>query len=783
MASELAKAYVQIIPSARGMKQGLSDIFGSEMPSAGDSAGSLFGANLVSKIKSIIAAAGIGKTLKQTISAGADLEQSLGGVETLFKDSANAVVANAEQAYKTAGMSANSYMETVTGFAASLLQGLSGDTQAAASIADMALTDMSDNANKMGTSMESIQNAYQGFAKQNYTMLDNLKLGYGGTKTEMERLLADAQELTGVEYDISNLADVYSAIHAIQEEMGITGTTALEAASTITGSMNSMKAAFTDVLGNLTLGRDLQPSLNALVETTGTFLIDNLVPAVTNIVTALPGACVTLITAMLPGNMQEIATTAVSNFSAFMTEGLPTILSNGEQMVGELVTGFTNSAPDFLATAGDLLGQFLGAVVEAWPEILETGKNIVLELVAGFLASAPDFYAAGEELLQEVGSAISTMMPELISAVGEVIDEIGNSLAEKIPGLSAIFENLETVVVAVTAAFVAYKAAMAIQAVISTVSTAISALQKATEGQTIAQVLLNAVMNANPFVLITTLIAGLVAAVIALWNTNEGFRNAVIGIWDGIKQTFTNAWDTIKGIWDEVQPYFSAVWEGIKSVFSVVGSILGGFFSVAWSAIKAVWDIASGYFAAIWDTIAGVFSVVSAVLSGNWSDAWSAIMGIVDTWESYFAGIWESIKGVFSDAVDAGSKVVEDIKAGMSIAWDGIVSWFTGIWDSLFGNLTANITVNRGGASGTRVDGSFASGLGYVPFDGFIAELHRGEMIVPAREADQLRNGSVAGGYGKSVTVNQYIYSEAKSAADLMKEARYQQELAVMMNV
>ena len=276
--ADLAKAYVQIVPSARGMKSGLTNIVNGEMPSGGKSAGSLFGSNLVSTIKSVITTAAIGKALSSTIMAGADLQQSLGGIETLFKDSAATVIANAEQAYKTAGMSANGYMEQVTSFSASLLQSLGGDTAKAAEVADMALTDMSDNANKFGTDMERITDAYQGFAKQNYTMLDNLKLGYGGTKTEMERLLKDAQALTGVKYDINNLSDVYNAIHVIQDELGVTGTTALEASETLTGSFNAMKASFTNVLGNLTLGRDIKPSLNALAQTTVTFLKGNLAP-------------------------------------------------------------------------------------------------------------------------------------------------------------------------------------------------------------------------------------------------------------------------------------------------------------------------------------------------------------------------------------------------------------------------------------------------------------------------------------------------------------------------
>lgn len=263
MATELAKAYVQIIPSAVGIQGRIQ----KEIEPEADSAGSSFGGKMVGMIKKVIAAAAIGKALSASISEGAALEQSLGGIETLFKDSADKVKANAAKAYQTAGMSANDYMELTTSFSASLLSSLAGDTSKAADVADMAMVDMSDNANKMGTNMEDIKNAYQGFAKQNYTMLDNLKLGYGGTKSEMECLLADAQKISGVEYNIDNLSDVYSAIHVIQGQLDITGTTAKEAATTISGSFNQMKAAAKNVMGEIALGMDVGPALNELANT------------------------------------------------------------------------------------------------------------------------------------------------------------------------------------------------------------------------------------------------------------------------------------------------------------------------------------------------------------------------------------------------------------------------------------------------------------------------------------------------------------------------------------
>lgn len=278
----------------------LSKELGADIPQVGKEVGESLAGQLIGVAKKLIAAAGIGKLIHSSLMEGADLQQSLGGIETLFKGSADVVKKYANEAYKTTGLSANAYMENVTGFSASLLQSLGGDTRKAADVANMAMVDMADNSNKMGTSMDRIQDAYQGFAKQNYTMLDNLKLGYGGTKTEMQRLLADAQKLTGVKYDINNLSDVYQAIHAIQENLDITGTTAKEAATTFSGSFASMKAAAQNVLGKLALGEDIMPSLHQLFETVKTFLVGNLIPMVWNVLKGIPqvlaGALVSLCT-------------------------------------------------------------------------------------------------------------------------------------------------------------------------------------------------------------------------------------------------------------------------------------------------------------------------------------------------------------------------------------------------------------------------------------------------------------------------------------------------------
>lgn len=272
--TKLADAYVQIIPISEGITGRIKDLF-KDLPDEGDKAGDKTGESFATKLKKAIAAAGVGAAISKVVTSafteGAALEQSLGGVETLFKKHADIVKKNAQDAYKTAGVSANEYMENVTSFSASLLSSLGGDTQKAAEVAHTAMVDMSDNANKFGSDMQSIQNAYQGFAKQNYTMLDNLKLGYGGTKSEMERLLQDAQKLSGVEYNIDNLSDVYDAIHTIQQNLDITGTTAKEASTTFSGSFASMKAAAKNFLGVLTSGGDADKAFNDLIGSTETF--------------------------------------------------------------------------------------------------------------------------------------------------------------------------------------------------------------------------------------------------------------------------------------------------------------------------------------------------------------------------------------------------------------------------------------------------------------------------------------------------------------------------------
>lgn len=453
---ELAKAYVQIVPSAEGIQGKITEALGGEPAAAGDAAGQSLGAQLVGTLKKVIAAAGIGKIISESINLGGALQQSLGGVETLFKDSADTVKAYAAQAYKTVGLSANDYMEQTTSFAASLLSSVSQDTQAAADLANMAMVDMADNANKMGTDMQDIQNAYQGFAKQNYTMLDNLKLGYGGTQAEMQRLLKDAEKLSGVHYDLGNLADMYSAIHVIQQEMDITGTTAKEASTTMTGSFAAMKAAAENVLASWSTGADLTAPLQGLVETAQTFLVDNLLPMIGNVLAGIPEIVYSLVPELL-----QTGTELLSSLAQGFTEGIPDFLSNalpqllqfteelranagvfvdaGLNLITQLLNGLIAGLPDLIAYVPDIIINICGVINDNMPKILAQGVSIIVQLIAGLVQTVPSLLANWKKILQAVLSVISAINwlnigKTILTGVANGVKSMGSSLLNAFKG-------------------------------------------------------------------------------------------------------------------------------------------------------------------------------------------------------------------------------------------------------------------------------------------------------------------------------------------------------------
>lgn len=453
---ELGKAYVQIVPSAQGIKSALTEMFDEETDGLGEQTGQSIGQKLVGTLKKVIAAAGIGKVISDSINMGGALQQSLGGVETLFKDSADTVKEYAAQAYRTVGLSANDYMEQTTSFAASLLSSVSQDTNAAAQLANMAMVDMADNANKMGTDMQDIQNAYQGFAKQNYTMLDNLKLGYGGTQAEMQRLLNDATKISGVKYDLGNLADMYNAIHIIQQEMDITGTTAKEAATTLTGSFAAMKAAAENVMGNWSTGADLTEPLQALADTAQTFLVDNLLPMIGNVLAGIPEIVYSLVPELL-----QTGTELLSSLAQGFTEGIPEFFSTalpqllaftdqlrdnaasfvdaGLNLITQLLNGLIAGLPDLIAYVPDIIINICGIINDNMPKILGEGVAIIVQLVVGIVKAVPDLLANWKKILQAVLSVISAINwlnigKNILTGVANGVKSMGTSMLNAFKG-------------------------------------------------------------------------------------------------------------------------------------------------------------------------------------------------------------------------------------------------------------------------------------------------------------------------------------------------------------
>lgn len=453
---ELGKAYVQIVPSAQGIKSALTEMFDEETDGLGEQTGQSIGQELIGTLKKVIAAAGIGKIISDSINMGGALQQSLGGVETLFKDSADTVKEYAAQAYRTVGLSANDYMEQTTSFAASLLSSVSQDTDAAAQLSNMAMVDMADNANKMGTDMQDIQNAYQGFAKQNYTMLDNLKLGYGGTQAEMQRLLNDATKISGVKYDLGNLADMYSAIHIIQQEMDITGTTAREAATTLTGSFAAMKAAAENVMGNWSTGADLTEPLQALADTAQTFLVDNLLPMIGNVLAGIPEIVYSLVPELL-----QTGTELLSSLAQGFTEGIPEFFSTalpqllaftdqlrdnaasfvdaGLNLITQLLNGLIAGLPDLIAYVPDIIINICGIINDNMPKILGEGVAIIVQLVAGLVQTVPSLLANWKKILEAVLSVISAINwlnigKNILTGVANGVKSMGTSMLNAFKG-------------------------------------------------------------------------------------------------------------------------------------------------------------------------------------------------------------------------------------------------------------------------------------------------------------------------------------------------------------
>lgn len=521
-------------------------------------------------------ATAIGALGTKAVAAYADYEQLVGGVETLFKDSEDQVMDYANNAYKTAGLSANEYMETVTSFSASLLQSLGGDTSAAADKANLAITDMSDNANKMGTDMTSIQNAYQGFAKSNYTMLDNLKLGYGGTQAEMERLLADAEKISGIKYDISSYADIVDAIHVVQTEMGITGTTAEEAASTIQGSFGMMKSAWQNLVtgmadpdqdlgvlvGNFTdsvviAGNNLIPRIQELlpriVEATTSLIgtvseqlpailgtvLPSLVEGATNLVTGLMAALPSVLSVLA-----DVAPTVINTLVPALIELFPQITQTGIDVIVSLAQGIADALPQLIPAATDAIIKIVEVLTspENLGNLIDAALAIILALVDGLVDATPKLIAAVPDVIANLVTAIIANMPKILEAGVEITMAIADGIIKALPELIAAIPNLILGIV---------------QGIIDNLPEIIMA------GPKIIAALATGLIEAIPDIVMV--IPQLIRSIV---DTFLSFDWGSIGknIVEGIKNGFVNMWNSFK---QTVENVFTGLVDGVKSFLGI----------------------------------------------------------------------------------------------------------------------------------------------------------------------------------------------------------------------
>ena len=570
----------------------------------------------------IAAGTAVAGLVTKSTQAYAQYEQLVGGVETLFKDSAGIVMEYADNAYKTAGMSANAYMETVTSFSASLLQSLGGDTAAAAEKADMAITDMSDNANKMGTSMEMIQNAYQGFAKQNYTMLDNLKLGYGGTKEEMQRLLEDAQAISGVEYDISSYADIVDAIHVIQSEMGITGTTAKEASGTISGSIGMMKGSWENLMTAMSdKDADFGAYINKFVDSVAT-VGNNVLPVIE---TALGGA-VRLI--------DQLAPVIISKIPGLVSTLLPTIVNSAVGLINALVSAFPGILNGLMGALPALIGgiqSIFTAVVEALPGIMES-------LVATLPALLP-------LLINGLVNMIITLCTNFAQIIQPIIDYLPDII---ISVVNALMDNLPALIMGVA------------QLVMGLVAALPQILQAAWE------VIVNVFTNLPEwFGSIFDSIVDVIASIF------PGAKDQIMAVWEAIKKYISTVVNSIKNV-------ITTVWNSIKNVISTVINAVKNVISTAWNAIKTIianvmniiFSVIKGDWESVRKSISNILNAIKSVISSVWN-------GIKSVIGSVLSGIKNTISSVFNGIKSTISSIWNGIKSVTASVWNGIKTAMT----------------------------------------------------------------------------------------------------------
>lgn len=691
-ASGFARGIKSVIGSVKNMNESMKDATNSASKMSSVMKGIGSSAIKVGKglaVAGAAAATAVTALVSKSVGAFADYEQLTGGVETLFgaggrsveeyaqsvgksvsdiqgkydslMSAQNVVLENANKAYMTAGMSANEYMDTVTGFSASLISSLGGDTNKAADYANSALVDMSDNANKMGTDMESIKNAYQGFAKQNYTMLDNLKLGYGGTQEEMKRLLSDAEKLTGQRYDISSFADITQAIHAIQTQMDITGTTAKEASTTISGSWGSLKAAFQNVLVGLTTGGDMfDQSLDALINTAVTFG-QNIIPAIKG---ALSG-----IGYLIEGLAPVIGET----IPPLINDLAPTLANSAVSLISSLVNGLTQNATQFSECLSNMIIVAVAGISTVVPQLLDAASKIVSNLMQGLTNSMPQIVNGAVTLIEGLVNGLVNNIPLLIMGAVQLVASLANGLIANLPRIIDAGVNLITGIVSASYSMMPQIIQNGMQLVVNLAVGLVRAIPQLIAAlPRITGAIVKGFKSVNWFDLGLQLIK-------SIW---EGIKSIGSEMWNGVKEKTSELWGGVKNVVSEKL-------NNIKSAYDAHG---GGLKGATFAAIEGVKEYyRTGYDAINQLTGGKLGEVVNAVgekmevVKGKFSEAFGNVKNTVMT-------IFENIKNGITEKISAAVNKVKEI-------FGSIAEKVSDVWGKIKGIIKAPKIVQKGTVS------------------------------------------------------------------------------------
>lgn len=655
----LLDLYAKITMDTSGYEKSLNDASSKASDFASKLKSGLATAAKVGAAALTAAATGVAALTKASIDQYAEYEQLVGGVDTLFKSASDKVQQYADKAYETAGMSANEYMNTVTSFSASLLQSLEGDTEAAAQKADQAITDMADNANKMGTSMEMIQNAYQGFAKQNYTMLDNLKLGYGGTKEEMQRLLKDAEKLSGVKYDLSSYADIVDAIHVVQTEMGITGTTAREASTTIQGSVASMKGAWQNLVTAIAAdGWDIGVYVDNFVSSVKV-VGQNVIPRVQQILSGIGE----LVTAIAPMIAQELP--------ALISTVLPAMVSAGAQLLVGLVTGLITALPDLVAAGPQIVSALASAISANLPAIMAAGQQLLAMFGSGIQSGVPQMVAQLPAVIDGFLGFITEQLPAVLDKGVEMLTELANGIIAGIPQLleqlPLIFESFETFITVNLPVILDKGMDLLfnfVDGIIAGIPNMVARLPE------IIKSITTTLSNNYPkiirsgFDLLIKLADGILSAIPDLVSV---LPQVVAAILSG----FSSA---VSGVFEIGKNIVMGLWDGIKSMGSWIAEKIGDFFGGIVDGAKDLLGIHSP-------------SRVFADIGKNMA------LGLGNGWEDSFGRVRDGI----TRGLDFGAASVDFASSGLGVSSAGIINSMAAGSDAGFADgLTVNLTLPDG---------------------------------------------------------------------------------------